>query len=125
MNCLCDLKAGDGFETVIGDSGGLLCTDCKDDRDDRKRRRKLKRRIVMMRTPDSDKDEDPLSDFKLVEKVTIDYGDAGTCDAGAVQKVSDEAPLVYVTLPPNMRLRSKTNPHESPAKFRRIVDIVD
>ena len=80
---------------------------------------------LSMRTPDSDKDEDPLSDFKLVEKVTIDYGDAGTCDAGAVQKVSDVAPLVYVTVSPNMRLRSKTNPHESPAKFRRIVDIVD
>ena len=66
-----------------------------------------------------------MSDFKLVEKVTIDYGDAGTCDAGLVQKVSDMAPLVYVTLSPNKRLRSKTNPHESPAKFRRIVDIVD
>ncbi len=55
----------------------------------------------------------------------IDYGDTGTCDAGAVQKVSDVAPLVYVTVSPNMRLRSKTNPHESPAKFRRIVDYVD
>ena len=66
-----------------------------------------------------------LRHFKFVEKVTVDYGDAGTCDAGAVQKVSDKAPLVYVTVSPNMRLRSKTNPHESSAKFSRIVDIVD
>ena len=41
---------------------------------------------LSMRTPDSDKDEDPLSDFELAGKVAIDYGDAGTCDAGAVQR---------------------------------------
>ena len=80
---------------------------------------------LSMPTPDSDKDEDPLSDFKLAGKVTIDYGDAGTCDEGAVQKVSDKAPLVYVTASANMRLQSNTNPPESPAKFRRIVDRVD
>ena len=75
---------------------------------------------------DEERADTDTGHFKFVEKVTVDYGDAGTwdagavqkvsdedgdagtCDAGAVQKVSDVAPLVYVTVSPNMRLRSKT-----------------